>query len=278
MDDRDFRFLIVYFIVSYIKTYSRIKTATLYNENVYESDQIDTAFVFGLIKPKIYIPVNLTESEKIYIIEHEKVHIKRKDYVTKIIAFLILIIHWFNPIMWISFILMTRDMEMSCDERVMKNLGEDIKTNYSYSLLNLAVNKGNTFNIPLSFSENNIKSRIENVLNYKKPKKWFILIIALAIVASTVFLISNPKNNDVDNSKSLIQNIQTLKEESQNRNVLIKNIGDITDFKWDYVYSFEPYTSKENIEKAIGFKSDKIKESVNEGTNQVIFTKGKEVV
>lgn len=270
--------LIVYFIVSYIKTYSRIKTATLYNENVYESDQIDTAFVFGLIKPKIYIPVNLTESEKIYIIEHEKVHIKRKDYVTKIIAFLILIIHWFNPIMWISFILMTRDMEMSCDERVMKNLGEDIKTNYSYSLLNLAVNKGNTFNIPLSFSENNIKSRIENVLNYKKPKKWFILIIALAIVASTVFLISNPKNNDVDNSKSLIQNIQTLKEESQNRNVLIKNIGDITDFKWDYVYSFEPYTSKENIEKAIGFKSDKIKESVNEGTNQVIFTKGKEVV
>ena len=193
--------LIVYFIVSYIKTYSKIKTATLYNENVYESDQIDTAFVFGLIKPKIYIPVNLTESEKIYIIEHEKVHIKRKDYVTKIIAFLILIIHWFNPIMWISFILMTRDMEMSCDERVMKNLGEDIKTNYSYSLLNLAVNKGNTFNIPLSFSENNIKSRIENVLNYKKPKKWFILIIALAIVASTVFLISNPKNNDVDNSK-----------------------------------------------------------------------------
>lgn len=139
---------------------------------------------------------------------------------------------------------MTRDMEMSCDERVMKNLGEDIKTNYSYSLLNLAVNKGNTFNIPLSFSENNIKSRIENVLNYKKPKKWFILIIALAIVASTVFLISNPKNNDVDNSKSLIQNIQTLKEESQNRNVLIKNIGDITDFKWDYVYSFEPYTQK----------------------------------
>ena len=116
----------------------------------------------------------MTESEKIYIIEHEKVHIKRKDYVTKIIAFLILIIHWFNPIMWISFILMTRDMEMSCDERVMKNLGEDIKTNYSYSLLNLAVNKGNTFNIPLSFSENNIKSRIENVLNYKKPKKWFI--------------------------------------------------------------------------------------------------------
>lgn len=172
--------LIVYFIVSYIKTYSRIKTATLYNENVYESDQIDTAFVFGLIKPKIYIPVNLTESEKIYIIEHEKVHIKRKDYVTKIIAFLILIIHWFNPIMWISFILMTRDMEMSCDERVMKNLGEDIKTNYSYSLLNLAVNKGNTFNIPLSFSENNIKSRIENVLNYKKPKKWFILIIAFS--------------------------------------------------------------------------------------------------
>lgn len=270
--------LIVYFIISYIKTYFRIKTSTLYNENIYESDQIDTAFVFGLIKPKIYIPVNLTENEKIYIIEHEKVHIKRRDYLTKIIAFLILIIHWFNPIMWISFILMTRDMEMSCDERVMKNLGEDIKTNYSYSLLNLAVNKGNAFNIPISFSENNIKSRIENISNYKKNKKGFVLIITLVIVVFTVFLMSNPKNTNVDNSKSLIKNIQELKKDSQNKNVLVKNIRDITDFKWDYLYSFEPYTSKEDIEKAIGFKSDKIKESVNEGTNQVIFTKGNEIV
>ena len=196
--------LIVYFIVSYIKINSRIKMATLYDENIYESDQIDTAFVFGLFRPKIYIPTNTTDQEKIYIIEHEKVHLRRKDYLIKIIAFLLLAVHWFNPIMWISFMLMTRDMEMSCDEKVMKNLGEDIRADYSYSLLNLAVNRGNTFNVPISFSENSIKSRIKNILGYKKTKKSVILIVVLLIVASTLFLISNPKNNDLDNSESLV--------------------------------------------------------------------------
>ena len=202
--------LIVYFIVSYIRTHSRIKMATLYDENIYESDQIDTAFVFGLFRPKIYIPTNTTDQEKIYIIEHEKVHLRRKDYLIKIIAFLLLAVHWFNPIMWISFMLMTRDMEMSCDEKVMKNLGEDIRADYSYSLLNLAVNRGNTFNVPISFSENSIKSRIKNILGYKKPKKSVILIVVLLIVASTLFLISNPKNNDLDNSKSLVKNIEEI--------------------------------------------------------------------
>ncbi|MGM9533035.1 M56 family metallopeptidase, partial [Intestinibacter sp.] len=246
--------LIVCFIVSYIKTHSRIKMATLYGENIYESDQIDTAFVFGLFRPKIYIPTNVTEQEKIYIIEHEKVHLRRKDYLIKIIAFLLLAVHWFNPIMWISFMLMTRDMEMSCDEKVMKNLGEDIKTNYSYSLLNLAVNRGNTFNVPISFSENSIKSRIKNILSYKKPKKSVIFIVVLIITSSTLFLISNPKNNDLDNSKSLVKNIEALEQKSENKNVLIEDLAELTDFEWDYLYSFSPYASKEDIESAIGFK------------------------
>ena len=270
--------LIVYFIVSYIKTYSRIKMATLYRENIYESDQIDTAFVFGLFRPKIYIPTNTSEQEKVYIIEHEKVHLRRKDYLIKIVSFLLLIVHWFNPIMWISFILMTRDMEMSCDEKVMKNFGEDIRADYSYSLLNLAVNRSSRFNIPISFSENNIKARIKNILGYKKPKKTVIFIAILVLASSILFLISNPKNNNLNNSKYLIENIKLLEQKSENDNVLVKDIGDLTDFKWDYLYNFSPYTSKENIEKAIGFKSNKIKESVNEGMNQVIFTKGKEIV
>lgn len=270
--------LIVYFIVSYIKINSRIKMATLYDENIYESDQIDTAFVFGLFRPKIYIPTNTTDQEKIYIIEHEKVHLRRKDYLIKIIAFLLLAVHWFNPIMWISFMLMTRDMEMSCDEKVMKNLGEDIRADYSYSLLNLAVNRGNTFNVPISFSENSIKSRIKNILGYKKTKKSVILIVVLLIVASTLFLISNPKNNDLDNSESLVKNIEALKQKSENKNVLVDDLSDLTDFEWDYLYSFSPYASKEDIESAIGFKSNKIREGLNEGMNQIVFIKDKEIV
>lgn len=270
--------LIVYFIVSYIKTHSRIKMATLYGENIYESDQIDTAFVFGFFIPKIYIPTNVTEQEKIYIIEHEKVHLRRKDYLIKIIAFLLLTVHWFNPIMWISFMFMTRDMEMSCDEKVMKNLGEDIRADYSYSLLNLAVNRGNTFNVPISFSENSIKSRIKNILNYKKPKKSVILIVVLVITGSTLLLISNPKNNDLDNSKSLVKNIEALEQKSENKNVLIEDLAELTDFEWDYLYSFSPYASKEDIESAIGFKSNKIREGLNEGMNQIVFIKDKEIV
>lgn len=270
--------LIVYFIVSYIKTYSRVKTATLYRENIYESDQIDTAFVFGIFRPKIYIPIGLTEHEKIYIIEHERVHLRRKDHLTKIISFLILVVHWFNPIMWMSFVLMTKDMEMSCDERVMKNLGEDIRVDYSHSLLNLAVNRSSAFSTPIAFSENNIKSRIKNILNYKKPGKWIVLIIALVVVVSTVFLISNPKDNALDNAESLIKNTKILHEQSENKYVLVKDIGDLTDFEWDYLYNFSPYTSKKDIEAAIGFESDEIKETVNELMNQVIFTKDKKIV
>lgn len=195
--------LIVYFIASYIDTYLRIRTATLYRENIFESDQIDTAFIFGLFKPRVYIPVNTTKKEKIYIIEHEKVHLKRKDYLIKIIAFFLLTIHWFNPIMWFSFILMSKDMEMSCDEKVMKNLGEDKKKDYSHSLLNLAVNKGNIFDVPLSFSESNITSRIKNILNYKTPKKSVLLTLTVVMITSTVFLISNPKNNILDEKVTL---------------------------------------------------------------------------
>ena len=107
---------------------------------------------------------------------------------------------------------MTRDMEMSCDEKVMKNFGEDIRADYSYSLLNLAVNRSSRFNIPISFSENNIKARIKNILSYKKPKKTVIFIVILVIVSSILFLISNPKNNNLNNSKYLIENIKLLEQ------------------------------------------------------------------
>ena len=233
--------LIMYFIVSYIKTYSRIKTATLCSGNIYESDQINTAFVFGLFRPKIYIPINLTNQEKIYIIEHEKVHLKRKDYLIKIIAFLLLAVHWFNPIMWISFILMDRDMEMSCDEKVMKNLGEDIRTDYSYSLLNLAVNKNNTFNVPISFSENSIKSRIKNILRYKKPKKSVILIVVLLIAVFTLFLISNPKDDRLDNKKereeTIVGSYYSLAEES--------DASYIVEIDWKFDFDNKPYQELE---------------------------------
>lgn len=265
-------------IVSYIKLLAKVKTATLIGKNIYESDIIDTAFVCGFIRPKIYIPTSLNKKERQYIIEHEKIHIKRFDYITKLISYLLLTIHWFNPIMWISFILMSKDMEMSCDEKVIKELGDNIKVDYSNSLLSLATDKKVSFASPIAFGENSTKSRIKNVLNYKKPKFLAIVSVFMLVVGMSIFLISNPDNNWKNNSTKFVTQVDTLVEKSEDKELTVDDFKEITPFEWDYMYSFTPYTPKEDIENTIGFKWSKITENVNEGTNQVIFTKGNKVV
>ena len=270
--------LLVIEIVSYIKLLAKIKTATLIENNIYESDRIDTAFVCGFIRPKIYIPTSLNKKERQYIIEHEKIHIKRFDYITKVISSLLLTIHWFNPIMWVSFILMSKDMEMSCDEKVMKKLGDNIKVDYSNSLLSLATDKKVSFLPPIAFGENSTKSRIKNVLNYKKPKFWAIVLVFTLVAGMSIFLISNPDNDWKNNSTKLVTQVDTLVEKSENKELTVDDFKEITPFEWDYMYRFTPYTPKEDIENTIGFKWSKLKESVSEGTNQVIFTKGDKVV
>lgn len=270
--------LLVIEIVSYIKLLAKIKTATLIENNIYESDRIDTAFVCGFIRPKIYIPTSLNKKERQYIIEHEKIHIKRFDYITKVISSLLLTIHWFNPIMWVSFILMSKDMEMSCDEKVMRKLGDNIKVDYSNSLLSLATDKKVSFLPPIAFGENSTKSRIKNVLNYKKPKFWAIVLVFTLVAGMSIFLISNPDNDWKNNSTKLVTQVDTLVEKSENKELTVDDFKEITPFEWDYMYRFTPYTPKEDIENTIGFKWSKLKESVSEATNQVIFTKGDKVV
>ena len=142
----------------------KISTATLIRDNVYETDKIESPFVFGIIRPKIYLPLGISEREQQYLIYHEEVHIKRFDYIIKQIYFITVIIHWFNPIVWKAFELMTQDMEMSCDERVMKDFKYDIKIEYSNSLLEFARTSSLDLVCPLAFGENHAKKRIENIL------------------------------------------------------------------------------------------------------------------
>ena len=127
---------------------------------------------------------------------HERVHIKRLDYLIKPFAFLVLSVHWFNPFMWLSFILMNKDLEMSCDESVLKISGDETRTNYSHSLLALATGKRQLLSgSPLVFGESNVKARIKNVLNYKKPPFWVVVAALIATVALVVLFTANPKNN-----------------------------------------------------------------------------------
>ena len=186
-------------VLSYIKIRRRLLTATLVKDNIYESDQIGTALVCGFIHPKIYVPVGVSEADLFYILEHERTHIRRKDYFIKPFAFFALILHWFNPLMWLSFVLMSRDMEMSCDESVLQKMGYDAKCGYSNSLLTLSVKSNGLFAVnPLAFGESHVKARIKNVLNYKKPVFWVIIASVIIVISVGIALLSNPASSEPD--------------------------------------------------------------------------------
>lgn len=190
--------LLIYSIISYIKVRNNVKTAILVKDNIYETDRITTAFIFGLVKPKIYVPVGLSSQDLSYILAHEKVHINRLDYLIKPFAYLALIVHWFNPLMWVSFALMSKDMEMSCDEGVIKKMGNEAKGSYSNSLLSLSVKRNRLLpGSPLAFGESNIKARIINVLNYKKPALWVLVLTVIVLLALFMVLIANPKDGHI---------------------------------------------------------------------------------
>lgn len=191
--------LLFYSILSYIKIKRKLLTATLVNDNVYESDRIGTAFVCGFIHPKIYLPVGVREANLSYILEHERTHIRRKDYLIKPVAFFALILHWFNPLMWLSFALMSRDMEMSCDESVLQKMSYDAKCGYSNSLLTLSVKSNGLFaSNPLAFGESHVKARIKNVLNYKKPVFWVVIASVIIVISVGIGLLSNPTSSEPD--------------------------------------------------------------------------------
>lgn len=179
--------LLFLFLISYLKINHKVRTATRIRDNIYETDRITTPFVFGLFRPRIYVPVGLSEQESSYVIAHEQTHIDRLDYLIKPVAYLVLIVHWFNPLMWLTFAMMSKDMEMSCDERVIKTMGDEAKRGYSTSLLSLSVrNSGLLVGMPLAFGKHHIHSRINNVLRYKRPtSKVVILASVLTLIVIT---------------------------------------------------------------------------------------------
>jgi beta-lactamase regulating signal transducer with metallopeptidase domain len=192
--------LLIYCVISFILLKRRMRAAILAEDNIYEAVNLKTPFVFGIIDPKIYIPSGLSEETKSYIILHERIHIRRYDHLVKLVAFLILCVHWFNPLVWGAFLLMCADMEMSCDERVLREMGGDIKKAYSISLLSMASGRSLINGSPISFGEGNIKSRIKNVLSFKKPATWVIaLSIVLVTVLSVGFATSRVTPNNLTN-------------------------------------------------------------------------------
>ncbi|MBV1757298.1 MAG: M56 family metallopeptidase [Dethiosulfatibacter sp.] len=194
-------FLILYAIYSYVKIRYRVQFATLLKEGVYETDQVKTPFVIGVIKPKIYLPLGMKEKERDVVISHEQIHIKRHDHWIKPAAFLALVLHWFNPIVWLSYFLMVKDMEMSCDESVIKKSSSDIRANYSSTMLSLSANRSGLL-IPLAFGESNTTSRVKNIINYRKPGFWAGAVALLIVAVLTIGLLSNPFNTNTPEARA----------------------------------------------------------------------------
>ena len=177
--------------ISYLRLRLRIADAILIEKNIYETDQIDSPFVCGFFQPRIYLPVGLAEPDRRYVLLHEQAHIRRRDYLTKPLAYLALCVHWFNPVLWLSYHLFGRDIETATDQAVIRSFGRTDTAGYAAALLHLGHKPSFPQAVPLAFGEENPKHRIRSVLSYKKPAFWVILIAVVACVVLGVLLLSN---------------------------------------------------------------------------------------
>ena len=200
--------MLIYTIVSYIRVRRKIGTAVLLHNNIYQSENVVSPFVLGIIKPKIYLPFNMNEQDMEHVVAHETAHIRRKDHLWKPLGFLLLTLHWFNPLMWLGYVLLCRDIELACDEKVIKELDHDARADYSQALLTCSVNRRMIAACPLAFGEVGVKDRIKSVLNYKKPAFWIIIVAVITCVAVAVCFLTNPPQKD-DDSMSPHGNIYT---------------------------------------------------------------------
>ncbi len=163
---------------------------------IYECGEIPSPFVMGIIRPKIYLPFRLGNEEREYIIRHESYHIQRKDHIVKLIAFFLTCIYWFHPLVWISYLLMIRDMEMSCDEYVLKKSVEDIRASYSSSLLGFAVNRRNPGAGFLAFGESDTRRRVKHIMKFKEFGKWAGVLAVVVILAVGVTCLTSAKDEN----------------------------------------------------------------------------------
>ena len=197
--------MILYSVIQYIRLRLKLVGAMAYRGNVYRADYIDTPFVMGIFSPKIYLPSDVPMNERKYIIAHERHHIRRCDHIIKLLAYFALCIHWFNPLVWVAFILAGKDMEMSCDEAVIRKMGSQIRADYSASLLRLATHKKIIAGMPLAFGEGDTKGRVMNMAKWKKPRLWVSLICLLLCAAVLVACAVNPVDEEYSDEQQTEQ-------------------------------------------------------------------------
>lgn len=244
--------MLSYSIISYIRLKKRISTATPIFANVKQSENIKTPFVFGVIKPQIYVPCNISKETLGFVLAHEKGHIDRKDYLTKPFAFLLLSIYWFNPILWLSYVMLCRDIEYACDEKVIKDLAKENRQRYSIALLENSVRGHLVSSCPVAFGEVDVKSRINKIMHYKQPKFWIIMVsFVLCIIVSVCFLTNPAKALDTKKQPNDSENVTQSDDEGTDLITLDVNVKTVInesfgiEFKLPEAYSLTNNTTSD---------------------------------
>lgn len=185
-----------YMLISHLRLHHRMRTAVLYTDNIYRSDAIDSPFVWGILRPRIYLPFSLSEPELSAVLAHERAHLARRDTLWKPLGFLFLSIFWFHPLVWISYFCFCRDLELACDERVITAMSSTERLGYSEALLTLSTRGKAGGLCPVAFGEQSIKTRIKRILDYKKPGVWVFLLTAAFCVLVAVCFMTQPVARD----------------------------------------------------------------------------------
>lgn len=191
-------FLLIYAFISYLKIRRKLGEAIPYQDNIWLCDQVESPFIFGIFRPRIYLPSSLDETEREYVLAHERAHLKRKDQLWKPFGFLLLALYWFHPLMWIAYILLCRDIEMACDEKVIADMEMSEKKAYANALVSCSLQRRLALACPLAFGEIGVKERVKGVLNYRKPALWVIFAAGVVCVVVAVCFLTSPKYEEQD--------------------------------------------------------------------------------
>ena len=190
--------LLLYTMVSTLRLRHRVREAVRLRGNIYQSERIDSPFVLGTIRPRIYLPYRMDSRDRQHVIAHEQAHLRRGDHLWKPLGFLLLTIHWFNPVMWLSYVLLCRDIELACDETVIRELGCEQRADYMQALVSCSVNRRRIAACPLAFGEIGVKERVKSVMNYKKPTFWIILVAVIACIVLAVCFLTDPVDSKTE--------------------------------------------------------------------------------
>lgn len=207
--------LLVYAAISYLLLCQRVKGSIPWEKRVRLCDYIETPFILGVIRPRIYLPSGLTKEQYAHVIAHEEAHLSRGDHIWKPLGFLILAVHWFNPFVWVAYILLCKDIEIACDEKVIRAMEEDSAATYAQTLLDCSRERRFVLMCPIAFGEVSVKERIKHVLNFRKPTIWVIIAAMIACIVVAICFLTNPKGEDVlpiDGQQGNIEDLDSTRE------------------------------------------------------------------